>query len=68
VQASNAYYTTLDTCGTVGAYKKLDPNIIAIIKFKFTSELKVGTNPIDKWSDQEDRQGPCLIRASFASE
>ena len=48
MQASNAYYTTLDTCGTVGAYKKLDPNIIAIIKFKFTSELKVGTNPIDK--------------------
>ena len=48
MQASNAYYTPLDTCGTVGAYKKLDPNIIAISKFKFTSELKVGTNPIDK--------------------
>jgi hypothetical protein len=27
----------------VGAYKQLDPNIIAIIKLKFTNELKVVT-------------------------
>jgi len=40
--------TLLLTPVGLGAYKKLDPNIIAIIKFKFTSELKVGTNPIDK--------------------